>query len=175
MKQEQQYFFVFDVESIGLHGQAFAVGGVITDRAGAEYLSYEFYCDPLLARGAHDDMRWVRENVTTGGTEKPTPDDVRQEFWEVWRRAQQLFPDIVMVAECAWPVEARFLIDCIADDPVVRNWKGPYPLHDVASVMLAKGMDPMATYERLPNELPAHNALADARQSARLLIQALNS
>ena len=169
------YFLVFDVESVGLHGQGFAVGGVVIDRTGKERLSFEFHCDPSLARGAPDDLRWVAENVVTGGVEHPSPERVRQAFWEVWRNAQQHFPGITMVAECAWPVEARFLIDCIADDPITRNWKGPYPLHDVASVMLAKGMDPMATYERQPIELPAHNALADARQSARLLIQALDA
>jgi hypothetical protein len=46
---------------------------------------------------------------------------------------------------------------------------GPYPLHEIASFMTAAGMDPMATYARLPDELPKHHPLADARQSARLL------
>jgi hypothetical protein len=32
----------------------------------------------------------------------------------------------------------------------------------------------MATYERLENEMPKHEPLADARQSARLLITALS-
>jgi hypothetical protein len=39
--------------------------------------------------------------------------------------------------------------------------------------ILALGRDPLATNERLPDELPAHNPLCDARQSARLLIEAL--
>jgi hypothetical protein len=39
---------------------------------------------------------------------------------------------------------------------------------------MAVGMDPLGTNERLPNELPIHDPLADACQSARLLIQALN-
>ena len=39
--------------------------------------------------------------------------------------------------------------------------------------MLCAGMDPMATYDRLPAELPRHDPLADARQSARLLVEAL--
>jgi hypothetical protein len=39
--------------------------------------------------------------------------------------------------------------------------------------MLSAGMNPLATYDRTPSELPRHNPLADARQSARLLSEAL--
>ena len=77
-----------------------------------------------------------------------------------------------MAAECLWPVEARFLSACIADD-ARRLPTAPYPIHEIASVMLSAGMDPMGTYERTPSEMPRHNPLADARQSARLLVEAL--
>ncbi len=78
-----------------------------------------------------------------------------------------------MAAECLWPVEARFIHDCITDD-AQRLSAAPYPFHEIASVMLASGMDPMATYNRTPSEMPRHNPLADARQSARLLSEALS-
>jgi len=175
MKQEQQYFFVFDVESIGIHGQPFAVGGVVIDRDGKEHSSFEYYYDSEFAQGDEDDRAWVRDCVTVGGEELAGDMCLIDAFWDVWQDAKNQFPGIVMAAECAWPVEARFLMMCVQGDLENRKWKGPYPLHDIASIMFAKGMDPMATYERLPNELPAHSALADARQSARLLIQALNS
>ena len=38
---------------------------------------------------------------------------------------------------------------------------------------MALDRDPMATNERMPDELPAHHPLMDARQSARLLVDAL--
>jgi hypothetical protein len=79
----------------------------------------------------------------------------------------------MLAADCAWPVEARFLAACVDDQPEQRAWEGPYPLIDIASVRLAAGLDPLATVERLPSEMPAHDPLADARQSARLLIEAL--
>jgi len=77
-----------------------------------------------------------------------------------------------MFVECGWPVEANFLEACIRDYPKTRNWEGPYPMHEIATLMLAAGMDPMGTYERLPEELPAHEPLADVRLSARLLKEA---
>ena len=77
-----------------------------------------------------------------------------------------------MAAECLWPVEARFIRDCITDD-AQRLPEAPYPFHEIASIMLAAGMDPMASYPRTPSEMPPHNPLADARLSARLLSEAL--
>jgi hypothetical protein len=52
---------------------------------------------------------------------------------------------------------------------------GPYPLHDLASILLAHGRDPLAKNERLPEELPEHDPLNDARQSARLLHEVLSN
>mgnify|MGYP003529634433 CR=1 len=83
-------------------------------------------------------------------------------------------PFFVFDVECGWPVEASFLSACIRDD-AFRNWDGPYPMREIASIMLAAGMDPMATYEREESEKPAHEPLADARQSARLLATAQHS
>lgn len=49
-----------------------------------------------------------------------------------------------------------------------------FMVFDVASVRLAAGLDPLASAPRLDGELPAHDPLRDARQSARLLIEALD-
>jgi hypothetical protein len=170
-------FFVFDVESIGLHGQAFAVAGGIYTRDGNTLREFAFHCFRCRADGELSDREWVEKNVTTSDLSAfvECPRDVRAMFWRVWMDAKETYPGITMAVECGWPVEARFLNACIDDDRGERNWSGPYPMHEIASIMLAAGMDPMATYERLPNELPAHEPLADARQSARLLAIALKS
>ncbi|MCC6880918.1 MAG: hypothetical protein IT576_02095 [Verrucomicrobiales bacterium] len=170
-------FFVFDVESIGLHGQAFAVAGGIYTRDGSTLREFAFHCHESRADGEMSDRVWVNENVTVSSLSAivECPRDVRSMFWRVWADAKETYPGITMAVECGWPVEARFLNACIDDDRGERNWSGPYPMHEIASIMLAAGMDPMATYERLPKELPAHEPLADARQSARLLATALKS
>jgi hypothetical protein len=67
-------------------------------------------------------------------------------------------------------VEANFLSACVRLNHAEREWQGPYPLHDLASVLLALGADALAVTERLPDELPAHHPLMDARQSARQLV-----
>lgn len=176
-----QKFFVFDCESVGLHGQTFAVAGGVYDIYGRAVSGSEFIFDcgphPGMAVSGREkeDLEWVEANVVTreGAVLCATPHEVRHKFWQLWQMAKAGFPGVLMFVECGWPVEARFMLECIADDPLTRNWEGPYPMHEIASVMLAAGMDPMGTYERITGETPAHEPLADARLSARLLALAI--
>ena len=130
-------------------------------------------CPRDLCAGTDESRLWVNENVPPLEVTSPTPQHLRNAFWHQWRYwADQ---GAVLVADCAWPVEANFLSACVRLNHAEREWQGPYPLHDLASVMLALGRDPTATHARLPNELPAHHPLHDARQSARLLLEALST
>jgi hypothetical protein len=168
-----KYWFVFDVESVGLHGEGFAVGYVVYDAdRNEEAESGSCYCDPIKAHGSDEGRAWIKENVRIdlSSTFKSTPYEVRQWFWDQWKRWKTW--GAIMAADVAWPVEARFLSACI-DDVNGRDWEGPYPLIDIASIRLAAGLDPLETCPRLDEELPAHNARSDARQSARLLMEAL--
>jgi hypothetical protein len=169
------FYLVFDVESIGLHGQAYAVGGVVIDQTGFEHRSFKLAVNPEGCSGDADDRQWVVENIPLIGHTHQDAEAMRDSFWKVWKVVKEDFPGITMAAECAWPVETNFLSACVRDQRQERKWEGPYPLLEISSVMTAAGMDPMATYDRLEGEQPKHCPLADARQSARLLIEALNS
>lgn len=167
-------YMVFDVESVGLHGEGYAVGWVVVDSEGRHIAGASYACDPDRAKGDEDGRKWVTENapMPTYGYNCSSPRWIRDEFWRAWDYAKK--KGAVLVADCAWPVEARFLAACIDDDPKERAWGGPYPLHDVATARLAAGLDPLAKLDRLPDELPVHDPAADARQSARLFLEALN-
>lgn len=167
-----EIFMVIDVESIGLQGEGFAVGFVIITRTGKILHEGVFACPPDRAAGSLENREWVQANVPAILNTALRPSIMRDQFWLEWLEWKKL--GAVMVADCAWPVEARFLNHCVNDNLIKREWEGPYPLHDLASMMLVKGLDPLATNLRLENELPAHNPLCDARQSARLLIELLN-
>jgi len=164
-------FFVFDVESVGLHGEGFAVGFIVQDADGNELETGRFACHPNAARGSKEGAEWVASNIRTIEPTHTAPWLVRAAFWRRWREWQG--KGAVLVADCAWPVEARFLMQCVDDSPIEREWQGPYPLHDLASITLARRGDPLAKNERAPIELPEHDPLCDARQSARLLHSAL--
>ena len=165
-------FMVFDVESIGLHGDAFAYGYVVVDRDGNELDCGQNCMNPNHARGTADDRVWVSGNIPTLPHTIGTGGDLRSLFWGDWTYWRQ--KGAVLACDCAWPVEAKFLLECVRDD----HWRSsvaPYPLLDVSGFILAAGGDPTACFNRRENELPAHHPLRDARQSARLLLEALNA
>lgn len=164
--------FVFDVESVGLHGEGFAVGGGVYIGGNPEW-EFLFSCPPDKAQGIMDDRRWIGQNVPPIDITHDTPAAVREAFWKEWVRAQEIYPGITMFGECIWPVEAAFVADCVRGNLAERRWRGPYPFHDIASFMAAAGMDPLDSYDRLDCELPCHHPLFDARQSARLLKKVL--
>lgn len=166
-------YLVIDVEAVGLHGEGFAVGWVLVTITGEELACRRLSCPPEHADGAPSDLEWVSEHCQWDGHTHATPAQVRQAFWLDWMDAKAR--GAVMVADCAWPVEARFLLACVRAGGGDRTWDGPYPLHDVATARLAAGLDPLGTENRRPDEMPAHDPLADARQSARLFIEALTA
>lgn len=164
------HFFVFDVESIGLHGEGFAVGYVVVDIPGICRDKGLFACNPDNASGNDEGRAWVAQNVPALKATHETPKGIRNAFWWEWRKWAQR--GAVLAADCSWPVEARFLIQCVDDDPKTREWEGPYPLHDLASIALAHERDPLEVYPRLHGET-IHNPLGDAMQSARILFALL--
>lgn len=164
-------FMVFDVESIGLHGEGFAVGWVVVDKTGLEY-DRGLLCSPIAeASGSDHNRKWVNENVPELMPTHWTAQEIREVFWKEWIEWRELGANLV--ADCPWPVEARFLARCVDDGTPDREWKGPYPFYDVASVLMALGKPPLLPYERLETESPVHNPLCDALQSARIFLSAL--
>ena len=166
-------FMVFDVESIGLHGDGFAVAWVVVNRGGQRLDEGCMACDPAKCDGTDESRLWVAEHVPTLTVTSPNKLHLRNSFWHEWRRCAD--QGAVLAADCAWPVEAHVLSACVRLNHSEREWQGPYPLHDLASVLLALGADALAVTERLPDELPAHHPLMDARQSARQLVACLKA
>lgn len=167
-------FFVFDVESIGLHGEGFSVGYVVVEEwgsSGGEIESGYFGCNSDDAAGLPDNRDWVNKHIPHRPPNCSGPDEVRRKFWKVWKAWKT--KQAILAADCCWPVETNFLSECVALDPVGREWEGPYPLIDIGSVLLACGKDPLGKFPRLPSEMPEHDPEKDARQSARILLEAL--
>lgn len=166
--KKPRYYMVFDVESVGLHGEGFAFGCVVMDAIGRAITEYRHGCPTKEAHGTDEDRMWVDEHVQHT-VDFFNPLQVRNRFWQIWEiwKGQ----GAILVADCCWPVEANFLSACVKDNPENRKWEGPYPLHDIASMLLVNGVDPLSQFLRLPNELPVHNPLLDARQSARIFAE----
>lgn len=170
----RKLYMVFDVESVGLHGEGYAVGIVVVNDLGALVEERCYACDPRAVRAGTDkDIQWVMDNAFDDlAITHTTATGVRNAFWKYWMGWKD--EGVLLFADCQWPVEARFLHACVEGNLEERNWNGPYPLHDIATVLLCKGKDPTGTFPRFKDELPVHNPLCDARQSARILIEHLH-
>ncbi len=158
---------VIDVESIGLHGEGFAVAWQVATSSHADVLAQGLWaCPPEAAAGSAPDRAWVAAHLPVLPVNCPDPSAVRQHFWADWLHWRQ--QGAWMLADCAWPVEARFLNDCIRDGAPDAGQFGPWPLLDLA---LARALWPELTtlaQQRLPDELPVHDPRADVRQTLRL-------
>lgn len=149
-----------DCESNGLGGRAFAVGAVLTDDVTGELGAFTARCPVDTPTDP-----WVVANVLPAIEDMPVTHGTYGELmwaWAGWYRAHQATATII--GHVTWPVEARFLIDVHAE------WSagGPYPLIDVASLLLAAGHNPRLVDDYLDaHDLPRppgspHNPLYDA-------------
>lgn len=128
----------FDVESNGLHGEAFAVGAVLMDSRNREVLDDYIARCPIV--GQVDS--WTRENVLPSLADLPEEHgdalQLRQDFW-TWYERTKSRADAVL-ADNPYPVEARFLISCQDDCLPERYWEHPLPLLDLGSLFFSAGI-----------------------------------
>ena len=131
---------VVAVESVGLHGPAWAWGGVLVvdGRISERHLEW---CPPETASCEADALVWANEQVVPQllmATRTPTvssPGQMRGRFWSCWRAAADIGAQLAV--DAAWPRESGFLSAAVEDDPDGRWWTGPRPVLDIATLRLA--------------------------------------
>lgn len=184
LQAELPLFLVFDVESVGLYGDGFAVGWVVIDPDGKEHESGLFVSDWRKAKAFNQKgaIEWVETNLPPMEITHQNRESLCFDFFNVLQRwllngREKNHPKVCSIwADWGYPVEARFLTRCreaaywmIEDDP---SWLMPAPLQEIDTLRMAAGFidhgDP-----RLPDELPEHNPLNDARYSARIMLKAM--
>lgn len=166
----------FDVESNGLHGPAFAVGGMIIDLNGEILDEFKARCplqgevDPWVQKYVLPPMKDFVQTHTSAKA-------MRTAFWE-WFKDAKSKADYVLMSN-GYPVETRFLAQCQDDDLQARYWDHPFPVLDLSSMLLQVGIKPLAVRYRLVQDklgnLPIlqHNPLFDAHIAALAAIYAL--
>lgn len=153
--------FSFDAETDGLYGDVWAIGAVVADDNGREVAYFGAQIDPTGVIN-----QWVRDNVVPyiSLPRFSSSRALRDAFWAFWLAHRE---GAVCIADFGSPVESGLFRACVADDPDVRQWLGPYPLHDVGTALLCAGVDPdidRVVFSGL-NGLVKHNPVDDARAS----------
>lgn len=167
-------YLVLDVESDGLYGAPLAFGYVVVHPIWGTRLEQGGGClEELQVVNS-----WARQNVVPAlkSTMQPTAasrKDLLQQFLTVWRRWKER--GAILAADVPFPVETRFLHDmiwyCVSVEDVMDT--SPYPLLDIESFIRGCGYRPEGGI-RLDDELPVHNPVCDARQSARQFLEGLH-
>lgn len=166
------YFLVIGIESMGLWGEAFAVGGVVISTAPQSKKSASFQdsflyaCNPALIAGEAADRAWVERNVKLPDDLKLVagPAEVRAQFWSTWLYWQT--KGAWLASAAAWPVHARFLLQCCAEP--ARRSDAPVVV-SVADYLLAAGRDPLSSFTRRR----LHSPLQEAQRAAQAFYKAL--
>lgn len=169
---QQSRLLSFDIESNGLHGEAFAVGAVIVDAKGVVVETFVGRCE---IEGQVDE--WVQKNVLPVLKNIPVTHKsygaLRSAFWD-WFTVAQKKTDYVVVSN-GYPVEYGFLLACQHDAIDGRYWEHPFPILDATSVALGAHKDVSALKLRIAAELSgqAHNPVYDAQLAARMVLDVL--
>lgn len=124
-------YFVFDVESIDLHGEGFAVSAIVTDNKGNIEDKFEL----LSTEGSEKVSIWVKDNVLPHLTEMPkceTLKELRTNFYNFYLKYKD---SCDIWSDCNFPVETNFLSAVVRDDIESRQWNMPYPLKDISTIV----------------------------------------
>lgn len=123
----------FDIESNGLHGEAFAVGAVLVNSHGKIEEQFTGRC-----KIEGDVDAWVKVNVIPyiDDIEESYSDsrELREGFWKWYLRVEPK-ADYVLVSN-GYPVEYKFLLKCQEENLEERYWQHPFPILDLMSLMI---------------------------------------
>lgn len=125
--------FSLDAETDGLYGDSFAIGVTVRED-GAEIAHFVGRCPH---EGAN---QWVLKNVVpslvgTSITHKSSK-ELEEAFWGFWMAHRD---GAIVIAHCAYPVETGLFARCVERDLDARQWSGPFPLNDVATLLYQLG------------------------------------
>lgn len=164
----------FDLETNGLHGEAFAVGAVVVD---AENKIHDQFSGRAKILGPID--AWVKTNVLPVIEDIPvtynSARDLREAFWAWYLKAEPK-TDYVLVSN-GYPVEYRFLLQCQEENLEERYWQHPFPILDLTSLLIQTGQEPSDKSQARAaiikeGNFSRHHPMHDAKISAMTAFEA---
>lgn len=163
-------FFSFDAETDGLYGDVFAIGAVVMRPTGDIVDSFGGVSNAQAVLS-----EWVRENSLphlSDLIEYDSREALLEAFWSFYHKWRA---HAVIVADVPYPVEANLLRRCVEKDLDGRMPEAPFPLIDVASILFAKGFDPLLDRMAFSGKNGRrHHPVDDAAASCLCLLKVLN-
>ncbi|MCR4314161.1 MAG: hypothetical protein NUV84_02865 [Candidatus Uhrbacteria bacterium] len=138
--------FSLDAEVDGLYGDSFAIAAVLVDgETGEEVARFEGRLPDSVVTND-----WVKQNVLPALADwEPThasSEELEEAFWtfyvqhclEQGQWGMSPRKNVAVIAMFGSPVESGLFRRCVERDPS-RNFQGPYPLHEVGTLLTALG------------------------------------
>lgn len=168
-----------DAETNGLYGQIFAIGAIYKDTETKEEIRYVKKVSIV-----EEVAPWVLENVIPNleGIEPINEDVVNfdgpevlllHDFIKFYNECKEKAEgELLVIGHMVCPVEANIFIKA-RKYKLMEDFDGPYPLHDVASMLLIKRENPTSVdryvekYNLEKTEGNAHNPLFDCEQTLK--------
>lgn len=160
--------FSFDAETNGLWGTAFSIAALVYEN-GVETGRFLARC-PIEG----ETNPWVKDNVL------PKMVDIEQthnSYSEMLKAFAEFYlankQDAFIIVHMGVPVESRLFTD-MHQMGFIGDWDGPYPLIDVAGMLLQAGEDPTSVdayankYAIEVGENNTHNPLYDSEVTAKV-------
>lgn len=162
------YRFIMDAETDGLYGKILTIAVLVAKNSG-EVVEYFYGGIPNNITNVSN--VWVKENVIPILGEYEVFEEeteILNKVWHLWEKYQEkarCFVDIL------YPVESHLLWRMVKLELNTREYLGPFPIIDIAGLLLAMGKDPNTDRQALLGETSGmlHNALFDVQLSNRLL------
>ena len=147
----------FDAETTSLRGSQLAIGAILFDENGVEVNQFLGWRNP--EEGERVD-NWVKDNILPKIVTMPAKNQYqsRKELlaafadwymkngfvdapapWDAMQTIKQA--DAIFIAHCGAPVEAN-LIQALFEEGLIGEFNGPFPLHEVGTLLLKAGEDP---------------------------------
>lgn len=129
--------FSVDAEVNGLYGPTFAIAATVREN-GREVAGFIGRCpiegavDGFLAEKVLPQLEGME--VTHGSVE-----ELEEAFWAFWRQNAE---GSTVIAHCGSPVESGLFRRCVERRLEERAFQGPFPLHEVGTLLEALGEDP---------------------------------
>lgn len=158
--------FMVDAETDGLMGPVWAIGAVVMNGAGQVEASFAGQLDTSVVTN-----EWVQAHVVPYVQDLPkyqSREELFNAFWEFWMTWKN---HTTAWADCGHPVESGLFRAC-AEHNRTRDFQGPFPLHEVATLLWSIGINPDTNRIELSGlqGLIPHNPVDDARASAAGLL-----
>lgn len=159
--------FSVDAETDDLFGPVWAIGAVVLGEVGKVIDKFDGQVNPSDVKS-----EWVQKN-SVPFVNLPRYSDrraLRDAFWAFWMKWREC---TMPIADCLAPVEVGLFRACVEDDLPEREWKHPYPLHDLGTLLAYFDFDPQNCDRRQFVEekeragLNLHNHVDDAFASGK--------